>query len=121
IRGATFLSMGDIASKGTGGGIVSMNCEGPTKFIAPGSMDVKVEGKNVQLLSDQMLNNCGPTGSPANSATMAGLLQQAKAKNPAKYCVCGAGKHSESIQKPNVPKKEWHPNKRLAAMREAAT
>lgn len=75
IRGASFNSMGDIASKGTGGGIVSNNTHGPTKFVAPGSLDVKIEGKNVQLLGDQMLNNCGPSGSPANSATMAGLLQ----------------------------------------------
>lgn len=75
IRGATFGSIGDVASKGTGGGIVSMNVEGPTKFIAPGSMDVHVEGKNVQLLGDQMLNNCGPSGSPANAATMVGELQ----------------------------------------------
>lgn len=75
IRGASFGSKGDIASKGTGGGIVSMNVEGPTKFVAPGSLDVKVEGKNVQLLGDQMLNNCGPSGAPANSATMAGEIQ----------------------------------------------
>lgn len=48
IRGASFGSQGDIASKGTGGGIVSMNTHGPTKFVAPGSLDVKIEGKNVQ-------------------------------------------------------------------------
>ncbi len=74
IKGASFKSIGDIASKGTGGGIVSMNVEGPTTFIAPGSMDVKIEGKNVQLLGDQMLNNCGPAGSPANAATMMGVI-----------------------------------------------
>ena len=75
IQGASFGSMGDIASKAMGGGLMSMNTEGPTKFVAPGSMDVKIEGKNVQLLGDQMLNNCGPSGAPANSATMGGLLQ----------------------------------------------
>jgi hypothetical protein len=75
IQGASFGSMGDVASKGLGGGIVSMNCEGPTKFIAPGSMNVKIEGKNVHLLSDVMSNNNGPSGSPPNAATMAGLLQ----------------------------------------------
>lgn len=75
IKGATFGSMGDVASKGTGGGIVSMNCEGPTAFLGPGSMNVKIEGKNVQLLGDPMLNNCGPSGSPANAATMMGVLQ----------------------------------------------
>ncbi len=75
IKGATFKSMGDMASKGTGGGLISANTHGPTKFITPGSMDVKMEGKNVQLLSDMMLNNCGPSGSPPNSATLAGVLQ----------------------------------------------
>lgn len=75
IKGATYGSMGDIASKGTGGGIVSMNTHGPTSFVAPGSMDVKIEGKNVQLLGDSMLNNNGPSGNPANSATMQGTVQ----------------------------------------------
>jgi hypothetical protein len=54
---------------------VSNNAEGPTKFLAPGSLNVQIEGKNVQFLGDQMLNNCGPGGSPANSATMVGVLQ----------------------------------------------
>jgi hypothetical protein len=76
IRGATFGSMGDVASKGTGGGIVSSNVEGPTSFVGPGSMNVKFEGKNVQLLGDPMLNNCGPGGSPANAATMMGVFQE---------------------------------------------
>lgn len=76
IRGATFGSMGDVASKGTGGGLVSSNVEGPTSFVGPGSMDVKIEGKNVQLLGDPMLNNCGPGGSPANAATMMGVFQK---------------------------------------------
>lgn len=78
IKGASFGSMGDIASKGTGGGIVSSNTHGPTKFISPGSMDVKIEGKNVQLLGDMMTNNNGPSGSPANSATLCGTLQKPK-------------------------------------------
>lgn len=75
IRGATFKSMGDVASKALGGGMVSLNTHGPTKFIGPGSLNVKIEGKNVQLLSDPMLNNCGPSGSPANAATLVGLVQ----------------------------------------------
>jgi hypothetical protein len=75
IKGASFKSKGDVASKGTGGGLVSMNTEGETKFIGPGSMDVTVEGKNVQLLSDPMMNNCGASGSPPNAATMLGVLQ----------------------------------------------
>jgi len=57
IQGASFGSMGDIASKGTGGGLISSNCEGPTKFIGPGSFNVRIEGKNVQLLGDPMMNN----------------------------------------------------------------
>lgn len=75
IKGASFGSMGDAASKGTGGGLTSANTHGPTKFIGPGSLNVKVEGKNVQLLGDPMMNNCGPGGSPSNSATLAGLSQ----------------------------------------------
>ncbi len=62
IMGASFKSMGDVASKGTGGGMVSMNTHGPTKFIAPGSLTVKIEGKNVHLLSDVMSNNNSTNG-----------------------------------------------------------
>ena len=75
IQGATFKSMGDVASQGTGGGLISSNVEGPTSFVGPGSLDVKIEGKNVQLLSDPMLNNGGPSGTPANSGTMVGIIQ----------------------------------------------
>ena len=76
IRGATFESFGDMASKGTGGGLLSANTHGPAKFITPGSMTVKIEGKSVHLLSEPMLNNCGPGGSPPNTgATMQGLDQ----------------------------------------------
>lgn len=75
IRGASFGSQGDAASKGTGGGIVSSNTHGPCKFIGPGSMDVQFEGKNVQLLSDPVTNNGAGSGTPANAATMAGLVQ----------------------------------------------
>lgn len=78
ITGASFGSQGDMASKGTGGGLVSSNTHGPTKFLGPGSMNVQIEGKNVQLLSDPMFNNCGPSGSPANAATMTGIVQMAK-------------------------------------------
>jgi len=116
IQGASFNSMGDIASKGTGGGLISMNTHGPTKFIGPGSFDVKIEGKNVQFLGDQMLNNCGPSGAPANSATMFGVLQDAKAANPGNEDVCGAGKHTEEIEKPKPPPGEEKPAGRLAQM-----
>lgn len=74
IMGASFNSIGDIASKGTGGGVLSMNTHGPTKFIAPGSLTVQVQGKNVHLLSDIMSNNNGPAGSPPNAATLAGTV-----------------------------------------------
>jgi uncharacterized Zn-binding protein involved in type VI secretion len=79
IRGATFESVGDMASKGTGGGLLSANTHGPAKFITPGSMTVKVEGKSVHLLGEPMLNNCGPSGSPPNTgATMMGVHQYDK-------------------------------------------
>jgi uncharacterized Zn-binding protein involved in type VI secretion len=67
IRGATFESIGDVASKGTGGGLISANTQGPAKFVTPGSMTVKIEGKAVHLLGESMLNNCGPGGSPPNT------------------------------------------------------
>ena len=49
--------------------------EGVTQFIDLGSMDVKIEGKNVHRLGDPMLNNCDDSGSPANAATLPGILQ----------------------------------------------
>jgi uncharacterized Zn-binding protein involved in type VI secretion len=72
IRGATFGSKGDIASKATGGGLISANTHGPAKFAAPGSMNVKIEGKNVHLLGDAMTNN---NSNPPNSGTV--MLVQA--------------------------------------------
>ncbi|MEM9458373.1 MAG: PAAR-like domain-containing protein [Myxococcota bacterium] len=57
IKGCSYNSKGDIASKGTGGGIVSATTHGKTKFVAPGSMNVKFEGKNVHLLGDATTNN----------------------------------------------------------------
>ncbi|MEP7306566.1 MAG: PAAR-like domain-containing protein [Acidobacteriota bacterium] len=121
IKGASFCSMGDAPSKGTGGGMVSANTHGPCKFIGPGSMDVKFEGGNVQLLSDPMTNNGGGSGSPANSGTAMGLLQAAKAKNPVGKDICGAGKHTEEVHYPTVPEEEEDPKKRLAAMKAQAT
>ncbi len=75
ITGATFGSSGDVASKGSGGGLISSNAEGITSFVAPGALDVQIEGKNVQILGDQVLNNGAPGGTPPNAATMAGVLQ----------------------------------------------
>ena len=56
IRGATFDSIGDVASKGTGGGLISANTQGPTKFITPGSLTVKIEGKNIRIEFDSRLH-----------------------------------------------------------------
>src|SRR5262249_17187361 len=120
IKGASFCSIGDMASKGTGGGIISSNTNGPSKFVGPGSMAVKFEGGSVQLLSDPMTNNGAGSGSPANSATAMGVLQAAKAKNPANEDVCGAGRHTEKVHRPTVPKSEWHPRDRLQAMKDQA-
>ncbi|MFT3925148.1 MAG: DUF4150 domain-containing protein [Myxococcales bacterium] len=72
IKGSSFTSIGDIASKATGGGLISAATHGKTTFSGPGSMDVKIEGKNVQLLGDPTLNN---SGSPANSASPATVQQ----------------------------------------------
>lgn len=59
IKGSYFMSAPspDVASQGTGGGIISSKTQGKTEFVAPGSMDVKAEGKNIQLLGDMMTNN----------------------------------------------------------------
>jgi uncharacterized Zn-binding protein involved in type VI secretion len=113
IQGASFGSMGDVASKGLGGGMVSMNCEGPTKFIAPGSLTVKIEGKNVHLLSDVMSNNNGPSGSPPNSATMMGTVHSPAAiANLIKALCqiinqCENEVNSAKFGPGNKPTKEW--------------
>jgi hypothetical protein len=105
IRGASFGSSGDIASKGTGGGIVSSNAEGPTQFVGPGSLDVNIEGKNVHLLGDPTLNNCGPSGSPPNAACMMGTMQASgsggKSKEEKEKCpVCDKGDNPTPGQSP---------------------
>jgi hypothetical protein len=70
IKGCTFKSMGDMPSKGTGGGLVSATTHGVAKFVAPGSMNVKAEGKNIHFLGDATTNN---NSNPANAATIAEL------------------------------------------------
>ncbi len=75
IKGSSFKSVGDIASKGTGGGIISAQTHGKTEWIAPGSIETKAEGKNIQLLGDAMTNN---GGSPANAGTPSGEVQAPK-------------------------------------------
>lgn len=74
IKGSYFMSQPspDVASQGTGGGIVSSAVQGKTEFVAPGSMNVKAEGKNIQLLGDAMTNN---GGSPSNAGTLPGNMQ----------------------------------------------
>lgn len=80
IRGASFGSKGDAASKGTGGGLLSANTHGPAKFITPGSLTVKADGKGIHLLGEPVLNNCGPSGSPPNTGATMGGVDQAKSK-----------------------------------------
>jgi hypothetical protein len=105
IKGATFNSMGDMASKATGGGLISANTHGITKFVGPGSMDVKIEGKNVQLLSDPMLNNCAGGGSPPNSATLLGVLQMTGLLAVAKVDECPlCGKSHEGLKETEATK-----------------
>lgn len=104
IRGASFGSQGDVASKASGGGLVSANTQGPTKFIAPGSLTVRIEGKNVHLLGDSTLNNCGPSGAPANAATLAGVLQkllQAATTEPNTTTCTNGGGHEWLRQDPS--------------------
>ena len=103
IRGATFKSMGDMAIKGTGGGLISANTHGPAKFITPGSLTVKIQGKSVHLLSEPMLNNLGASGMPPNTgATMTGENQADKsipdAKDVLQEMVCECDK--EITQEP---------------------
>jgi len=72
IEGSYYMSMGDIASKGTGGGLFNGSTHGKTEFAAPGSMDVKAQGKNIQLVGDAMTNN----GNSSNAtATCPGNVQ----------------------------------------------
>ena len=82
IRGATFESIGDVASQGTGGGLISANVQGPAKFITPGCMTVKIEGKNVHLKGDPVLNNCAAGGSPPNTGATLSGTDNPKNKGP---------------------------------------
>jgi uncharacterized Zn-binding protein involved in type VI secretion len=100
IRGATFESVGDMASKGTGGGLISAITQGPAKFVSPGSMNVKIEGKNVQLLGDLMLNNCGPGGNPNTGGTMSGEQQADQGGENPKKVDCDKGPPSRQGKTP---------------------
>jgi hypothetical protein len=72
IKGSYYYSSAspDVASKGTGGGVVSSKAEGKTEFVGPGAGTVKAEGKSIQLLGEAMTNN---GGSPANSICSANV------------------------------------------------
>jgi uncharacterized Zn-binding protein involved in type VI secretion len=89
IKGAYYMSMpsADVASQGTGGGILSSCVQGKTEFVAPGSMNVKAEGKNIQLLGDAMTNN----GSSKNTgATLPGNFQVSAAEQEVADYICQA-------------------------------
>jgi len=106
IFGGSFQSMGDVASQGTGGGLISSNTGGPVKFIMPGSLTVKIEGKAVHLLGDAVLNNLGPGGAPPNTgATMGGTKQaDSSADEEKENLECGeVGTYSELNKKAAKP------------------
>jgi uncharacterized Zn-binding protein involved in type VI secretion len=87
IKGSYYKSQPspDVASQGTGGGIISSTVQGKTEFVAPGSTNVKAEGKNIQLLGDAMTNN---GGSPANSGTAPGNQQAPQWEEVLKDIAC---------------------------------
>jgi hypothetical protein len=105
IFGASFQSMGDVASKGTGGGLISANTGGPVKFISPGSLTVKIEGKAVHLLGEPVLNNLGPGGAPPNTgATMGGCDHKSGEKGEPPNLECGeCGTYAELKEKAAKP------------------
>jgi uncharacterized Zn-binding protein involved in type VI secretion len=117
IKGAYYMSQPspDVASQGTGGGIVSSKTQGKTEFVAPGSMDVKAEGKNIQLLGDAMTNN---GGSPSNAATAPGNQQ---APTTVVMLECGeTGSYSKLQEKGAAPDYERDHIPAKATLREAA-
>jgi uncharacterized Zn-binding protein involved in type VI secretion len=119
IKGSFYKSQPspDVASQGTGGGIVSSTVQGKTEFVAPGSMNVKAEGKNIQLLGDAMTNN---GGSPANSATLPGNQQPPDTPDPP-MLECGeCGSYSKLNQKKAAPKYERDHIPSKAALKQAA-
>lgn len=117
IKGAYYMSQPspDVASQGTGGGIVSSKTQGKTEFVAPGSMDVKADGKNIQLLGDAMTNN---GGSPSNAATTPGNQQAPTTKV---MLDCGeTGSYSKLKEKRAAPDFERDHVPSKAALRDAA-
>jgi hypothetical protein len=109
-KGTTYKSTGspDAASKGTGGGVVSSTEEGKTEFTAPGSSNTKMEGKNVQLLSDAMTNDDKDGG-----ATLPGNVQGPASPDAIPDFLCEAfcqalAEHKDKVKKGTVPKKGYH-------------
>lgn len=118
IKGSYYMSQPspDVASQGTGGGIISAKVQGKTEFVAPGSMNVKAEGKNIQLLGDAMTNN---GGSPTNSGTIPGNQQAPQTPKPMLECgECGS--YSKLQKKKAAPKYERDHIPSKAALLEAA-
>jgi uncharacterized Zn-binding protein involved in type VI secretion len=124
IFGASFKSMGDIASKATGGGLISMNTHGEAKFVTPGSLTVSIEGKPVHLKGEPMMNNLGAAGVPPNTgSTLSGADRDGASKNPLIEAVgekdadalceaaCGAAKDKET--KPKTTKTQSLMRERL--------
>lgn len=103
IKGATFGSMGDIASKATGGGLISANTHGPTAFVAPGSLTVTIEGKNVHLLGDATTNN---NGSPPNASTVAAVQSPGVPALPLMDIPCSDAPASSSDKMSDCEKKQ---------------
>jgi uncharacterized Zn-binding protein involved in type VI secretion len=105
IEGSYYMSMGDIASKATGGGLISGSTHGKTEFTAPGSTNVKAQGKNIQLLGDAMTNN----GNSIQSGTIPGNVQVANTIDELKALVgdttaaklCEAACEAIKKKKPN--------------------
>lgn len=119
IKGSYYMSQPspDVASQGTGGGIVSSTVQGKTEFVAPGSMTVKAEGKNIQLLGDAMTNN---GGSPANSATMPGNQQPPEPPDPPMLDCGECGSYSKLQKKRAKPTYERDHVPSKAALKAAA-
>jgi uncharacterized Zn-binding protein involved in type VI secretion len=119
IKGSYFMSQpsGDVASQGTGGGLISAKTQGKTEWLAPGSMDVKAEGKNIQLLGDAMGNN---GGSPVNAATLKELQDAIGFYVAIELCfaVCdhygkGRGQSADAEEQFIKDKKNWDRQKRF--------
>jgi uncharacterized Zn-binding protein involved in type VI secretion len=106
IRGSYFMSKGDIASKGTGGGLISAATHGKTEFVAPGSMNVNAEGKNIQLLGDMMTNN---GASPSNGGMTPKELQSPQ--SIADLCAAALAAAKRLAEKLKSLSKKERPNK----------